>query len=149
MWTKNFERSKSSGFSLLEVLIAVLVLAVGLLGVAALQLNGLKNNQSALQRSLATALAYSMMDSMRANRTSALAGAYNMSKTCTPPSGGTLVQNDKRVWIETLRFNLGDVDSTCGEVSCAGSVCAVKVYWDDSRGSAGNAAQVIEVKSRL
>ena len=63
MWTKNFERSKSSGFSLLEVLIAVLVLAVGLLGVAALQLNGLKTNQSALQRSLAPALAYSMMDS--------------------------------------------------------------------------------------
>ena len=149
MWTKYSQRSRASGFSLLEVLIAVLVLAVGLLGVAALQLNGLKNNQSALQRSLATTLAYSMMDAMRANRAGALAGNYTMTKTCTPPSGGTLVSNDKRVWIETLKTNLGDADTTCGEVSCTGAVCTVKVYWDDSRGSAGDASQVIQVTSQL
>jgi len=51
---------------MIEVLVAVLVLAIGLLGVAALQTNALKNNQSAFQRSQASMLAYYMMDAMRA-----------------------------------------------------------------------------------
>ena len=57
----------NTGFTLIEVLIAMLVLAVGLLGLAGLQATSLKNNQSAYNRSQATQLAYDMADRMRAN----------------------------------------------------------------------------------
>lgn len=56
------------GFTLLEVLIAMLVLSFGLLGLAALQAYSVKANQSANFRSQATALANMMLDNIRANR---------------------------------------------------------------------------------
>ena len=56
-----------SGFTLIEVLISMLILAVGLLGLAGLQATGLRNNLSAYNRSQATQLAYDMADRMRAN----------------------------------------------------------------------------------
>lgn len=56
-----------AGFSLLEVMIAVLVLSLGLLGLAALQGYSLQNNQSANHRTHASNLAYELIDSIRAN----------------------------------------------------------------------------------
>lgn len=56
------------GFSLMEVLVAVMVLAIGLLGLAALQTQGIRFNQDAYTRSQATMLAFDIMDRMRANR---------------------------------------------------------------------------------
>lgn len=56
------------GFTLIEVLIAALVLAVGLLGLAGLQATSVKMNHSAYLRSQATMLAYEIADAMRANR---------------------------------------------------------------------------------
>lgn len=68
---------KHSGFSLIEVLIAIFVLALGLLGSASLQMRSLQQNQSAYFRSQATILAYDMADRMRANATGLQAGDYN------------------------------------------------------------------------
>jgi type IV pilus assembly protein PilV len=59
---------RQSGFSIMEVLIAMLVLAIGLLGLAALQAQGLRFNQDAYIRSQATQIAYDVLDRMRANR---------------------------------------------------------------------------------
>ena len=59
--------NKNNGFTLIEVLIAMLVLAIGLLGMAGLQATSLRNNQSAYNRSQATQLAYDISDRMRAN----------------------------------------------------------------------------------
>jgi type IV pilus assembly protein PilV len=61
------------GFTLLEVLIALLVLAIGLLGLAALQTTGLRSNTMATSRTHATQLTYDISDRMRAN----VAGSYN------------------------------------------------------------------------
>ncbi len=55
------------GFSLLEVLVTLIVLSVGLLGLAALQATTLQNNHSAYQRVQATLLASDMADRMRSN----------------------------------------------------------------------------------
>ena len=59
------------GFSMLEVLIALVVLAVGLLGLALMQTMNLRYTQSANHRTQATNLAYDLLDQMRANRLSA------------------------------------------------------------------------------
>ncbi len=48
---------RSRGFSLIEVLITILIFAVGLLGMAALQAVSMRSNQSANFRTQATALA--------------------------------------------------------------------------------------------
>lgn len=59
--------SQQSGFSLLEVLIAVVILSVGLLGLAGMQVTSLKYVTSSLQRTQATSLAYDILDRLRAN----------------------------------------------------------------------------------
>ncbi len=80
--------SRQSGFTLLEVLVAVVVLGVGMLGVAALQVNALKSNQSSLQRTQAVTMIYYMLDAMRANRADAANELYDMGKTCAVPTAG-------------------------------------------------------------
>ncbi|MGZ8216463.1 type IV pilus modification protein PilV [Methylomagnum sp.] len=67
----------SGGFTLLEVLISVVVLSIGLLGLAGLHMTALRNNQNSYFRSVATQLAYEMADRMRANVTGVSAGSYD------------------------------------------------------------------------
>lgn len=64
------------GFSLIEVLITVIVLSIGLLGMAALQLASLRDSNRANERSIATVLAYDITDRMRANPAGVVAGDY-------------------------------------------------------------------------
>ena len=68
---------RARGFSLLEVLIALLVLSIGLLGLAALQTVGLKFNTQSYQRTQAVLNAYDIIDRIRANPGGMTAGAYN------------------------------------------------------------------------
>jgi type IV pilus assembly protein PilV len=57
--------AQASGFTLLEILVAVLVLSIGLLGIAGLMLNTVQNNSVSSQRTIATFLAQDMADRMR------------------------------------------------------------------------------------
>lgn len=53
------------GFSLLEVLVALVIISIGLLGIASLQINSLKNNQMALSHGRESYLAYEIIDLMQ------------------------------------------------------------------------------------
>ena len=66
--------SRQRGDSLLEVLVAVLVIGVGAMGVAKLQMLSTQNTREALQHGMATALAEDMLERLRANPTAAYAG---------------------------------------------------------------------------
>lgn len=68
MTTRHHRARRQGGFSLIEVLVALLVLAIGLLGLAALQTQGVRFNHDAYVRTNATALAYDILDKMRLNR---------------------------------------------------------------------------------
>ncbi|MGQ0799139.1 MAG: type IV pilus modification protein PilV [Pseudomarimonas sp.] len=57
----------SRGFSLVEIMVAILVLSIGLLGMAALMATSMRNAQSANQRTQAINLAYEIIDGIRAN----------------------------------------------------------------------------------
>ena len=72
-------RKQHTGFSLIEVLIAIFVLSVGLLGSAGLQMRSLQQNQSAYFRSQATIMAYDMADRIRANASGLSSGNYNLT----------------------------------------------------------------------
>lgn len=64
---------RHGGFTLIEVLVSLLILAVGLLGVAALQFRGLQYNHDAYMRSQINVLAYDIADRMRLNPDNAAA----------------------------------------------------------------------------
>lgn len=74
------------GFSLLEVMVALLVLALGLLGLAALQNMGLRLNHQSYERTQATILIYEMIDRMRANPAGVVLGNYALPMTNVPPT---------------------------------------------------------------
>lgn len=64
----------SGGFTLIEILVTMFILAIGLLGLAGLVMEGMKNNQGAYLRTQASILAYDMADRIRTNRQYAEAG---------------------------------------------------------------------------
>lgn len=67
----------NKGFTLIEVLVSVLILSLGLLGVAGLQTTSLRSSQTAYFRSQATAAAADIIDRMRANPQGVAAGKYD------------------------------------------------------------------------
>jgi len=138
-------RRQASGFSLIEVLIAIVILAVGLLGIAGLQVIGLKSNHSSYMRSQATFQIASMFDRMRANRTQALNDAYDISLGATP-SGTSLADQDLIAWKNELAvlFPSGD-----GGIACDAGVCKVTVQWTDLQDDGSRAQRQFEMDSQL
>ena len=134
--------SSQRGASLIEVLVAVLLFSIGVLGLAAMQLTALKANQTASVRSHATFLAYEMADRMRAARGDAQAGFYNLAVgaalPCDPAKETCLpFQRDLAEW----RANLaGQLPEGNGGVVQNGDRFTVIVQWNEER-VGGSAAQ--------
>lgn len=84
---------RSRGFTLLEVLIAIVVFSFGLLGLAGLMVMSVKTNHSAYQRTQATFLAQSMADRMRSNTMAVWSDDYDetypLSSSADPCPVGT------------------------------------------------------------
>jgi type IV pilus assembly protein PilV len=76
------------GVTMIEVLIAILVLSFGLLGIAGMQWISLQFNHSALLRSQASNLAYDMSDRLRANRAAARSGDFAAPAFSDPSCNG-------------------------------------------------------------
>lgn len=145
---------KHAGFTLIEVLIAMLVLAFGLLGLANLQATSLRNNQSAYNRSQATQLAYDMADRVRANPVDAnllATSAYvatstpALQSTCGTSSGclpALMAQNDRAQWLADISSKLPSGIGTIA-VDPVNKVFTITINWDDNRdgdvdGNGGN-----------
>src|ERR1700749_3990398 len=78
-----------AGFSLIEVLIALVILAVGLLGIAAMVSESLKSKDSSYYHTQALNLANAMLDRMRANRDAATSNGYDTQNSNGGGFGGT------------------------------------------------------------
>ncbi len=76
--------SLQSGFTLLEVMIALVIFSIGLLGLAGLQAGGLRSNTQAQLRTIATIQAYDMAERIRANPRGVEDGNYNAFNDATP-----------------------------------------------------------------
>lgn len=148
---------RNNGFTLLEVLVSVVVLAFGLLGLAGLQGTGLKNNRSALYRSQATMLAYDLADRMRSNVLAVQAGTYvsalpngTSRPACKTSSGCTstqMAENDIFEWQTALG---GALPMGAGTMSLSGSMFTITVNWDDNKdGSVNNDDPNLQVSFQL
>jgi type IV pilus assembly protein PilV len=114
------------GMTLVEVLVALVILGVGLLGAAAFQLNALKYTDSARMTSQASFIAYDLMDRIRANATA--------DYTIAPPaSGNPDVTRDQ----DLFDFNTNIVSSlgasAMGSITVNQKVYTITITWDDSR----------------
>jgi len=142
---------KNIGFTLIEVLIAMLVLAVGLLGLASLQVKSLSNTQSAYNRSLATMLAYDLVERMRANIIEARKYEASAYITITPPTLATaqancyiatgcsenrMANNDLFEWNQAVTFNL---PSGVVAITVVAPIYTITVTWDDNHDGVVNA----------
>jgi len=136
-----------SGVGLIEVLISVLVLSVGLLGIASLQVRAIKNNHSSLGRSMAVIQTYSISDAMRIDRTNAITGAFNLGLETDPPIGSSFAASVLTNWRQSLRTLLGA--SAKGSVDCNKTACTIVVQWDDSRATQGSETQQVRVEVQL
>lgn len=149
--------SKQAGVGLIEILVAIVVLSIGLLGMAALQTRALSTNSSAMTQSMAVLASYSILEAMQADRTNALAGAYNHTVTANgcPTTQATLAQTQLGAWCSQLAQNMGALATTTGTVNCQpNGACKVTVQFDDSRatstrGTVGLANQTVVTDALL
>jgi type IV pilus assembly protein PilV len=136
-----------SGFTLVEVLVALLIVSIGLLGIAAMQSLALRNTGSSMERSQAVIQTYSYLDVLRANRDRAVLSQMDMNLVCEVenlPSS----QTDQRNWLEQLHLTLGP--GSCGKVEClGGGKCTITVQWNDTRAEGGSAVQELVTETVL
>lgn len=138
---------RQSGVGLIEVLVAVLVLSIGLLGLAGVQLISMRNSNSALSKVQANTLGNDILDRMRANRGAALDGDYDTTFE-DEHEGGTVALDDLSDWKTALSDQLpggqGEIDVDDAEV-------LVTIRWvEDWAEEADDAGRVnVQMRSRL
>ncbi len=136
---------KPRGLTLLEVLITLIILAIGLLGLGALQNAGLRYNHSSLLRSQATWLAYNILDRMRLNRTHvedyAIAVGEASPGTTDCSSETCMAAYDLTQWKAQLAELLpqGDGAIAVQQLNSGNTIdplyqVTITVQWDDTRG---------------
>ncbi|MGY3265250.1 type IV pilus modification protein PilV [Lysobacter sp. HA35] len=130
-------RRASRGFSLIEVMVAVLIMAIGLLGFALMQTMGMRFAESSNYRTQAINLAYDLLDQMRANRllaaqfTDASFASGTAPTACAPPTGTVTIATRVTDWQCRVRLTLGDGASA--NVTYTNGQATVTINWDDQR----------------
>ena len=127
-------KSRQRGVSLVESMVALLVISIGLLGIAALQITSMKQNASALQHSQAVWISYNMADRIRANitqfanyagvDTSTTYSQDCMSSRCTNPQ---MITADAQEWateVQNLPGGRGTVTGNAAQL-------VIAVMWDE------------------
>ena len=142
---------REQGFTLMEVLISMLVLSVGVLGVAGMQITSLKNLQSSGSFGVAAMMAHDISERMWVNQVQVLAGAYDHDEapagppdcvggTCTPAQMADYDIND---WQQQITgYTTADetvvppvLYHAVGEIAQVGATTAfvITISWDDDR----------------
>ena len=122
--------SHQTGMTLIEVLVALLVFSVGMLGVAMLQLSALKHTDSAMRSTQVSFIAQDLLERVRANP----AANYSLaSLSHAPASGNPDIPRDQDLFdfAEQLRHAVGeDVQAS---VAVTANQATVTLDWNDSR----------------
>jgi type IV pilus assembly protein PilV len=141
-------RRRAQGHSLVEVMVAIAIFAVGLFGVAAMLLGATRASANALSRSQAAILASFIVERMRSNPVGVEGGAFDVvtidtdgaagapsscAGTSSSCDAGLLADHDVHEWRQRVASELPGVD---GGVACAPSGtlrrCVVSLRWTQS-----------------
>ena len=145
---------RQHGVGMIEVLIAIVVVALGVLSISRMQTSMVRANQSALLRSEVSIQVYNMLDRLRSDRQAALNGVYDRGFDDARPSTTacedlpdyvnlTLPVNETMEWLCALE----KLPAGAGSIDTSGTIVTVAVRWDDSRGE--EAAEVFTAVSEL
>lgn len=140
--------SRSRGFSLLEVLVALVVISLGALGIAAMQASAISSTHSSQQESLIALEARSMADAMVANAGYWAAGlapasltvtstslsdatlqGYTTDCSSTTCSASQLASYDAKNWGKELNNQVPGAQGLITCVAGAPVICSVKISW--------------------
>ena len=130
--------SKSSGFSLVENLVALVVLSIGMLGMAALYMEGLKAERTSIFRVAAIALASDMADRIRSNPNAqadyALPAANNLCENGGADCDRTqMAQDDKFRWEAEIARRVPGGQGVVNVAPVAGTtVYSISVSWNEA-----------------
>ncbi|HSX60399.1 MAG TPA: type IV pilus modification protein PilV [Tahibacter sp.] len=149
------------GFSLLEVMIALVIFSVGLMGMAGLLMVSVRTNHSSYLRSQAGFLAQSMADRMRLNMPALWANGYNLAYPIggAVPGCGTgctvneIVTRDSVLWSRSLQqflpsptarincaLNAGATAPTASQIvnrAPYNGLCTITISWAEASLNAG------------
>jgi len=141
-------QSHQQGLTIIEAMAALLVISIGLLGIAGLQLTAMQQNSSALHQSKAVWAGYAMADRIRANNIrfadySGIDTNASYSQDCmnSPCTNDQLVTADAAEWTDTVR----NLPGGRGQVTGNANQLVIMVMWDDEgtgasgTGCSGNA----------
>lgn len=125
---------QQAGVTLIEILVAVLVLSIGALSMSALQLRSVKTNQEALQYSMAVIQAHSISDAIYVARQKALDGEFNIAlNEQVPTKNLNFVYTNLYNWRQSIKALLGQQAS--GAVNCIDTICTITVKWHEDKNS--------------
>lgn len=144
-----YPRDRAKGFTLLEVLIALVVLSIGMLGIGALYVSSLQSARTAIVRTKAVTFAADLADRIRSNRAglAAYAGAptdfgcadttANTTVLCTPAQ---MASHDLFLWRQLLdspRNGLPDAQAIVTFTAGSPAIYEIRISWTE----AGDAAR--------
>lgn len=154
MSINNHHLKNSAGFTLLEVMIAMVIFSIGLLGLAGIQAVSINNNNSAYTRTVTMQLAYNMADVLRASTdgTGNITSAFDAVTTAIPGAPTSCIQKDAYIpnctetdlanfevyhWKKRIEKELA---SGLGSISKTDDVFTITIMWDDEHtGATGTA----------
>jgi type IV pilus assembly protein PilV len=148
---------RAKGFSLLEALITIVVVAIGLLGVAGMQVASIKLADLSQTRTIGVLLANDIIDRIRAN--SGNVGQYATSFGPPPSAIATVADRDLREWKLAMANATRGLPSGDGSVVvtadavCSGTTCTrvdITVRWDEQRQRGGRTTpQTFSISTRI
>lgn len=126
-------RRQQLGVSLIELLVAILIFAFGMLGLAGLQNRTLGFSQVSLYRSQATALSDDVLDRMRADRASAKSGGWDtkLETTASDMSTATFAERDLKEWKSQVESLLPDGQALVKYEAAQGGRVKVDIRWNE------------------
>ena len=146
-----------AGMTLIEVLVSVLILAIGLLGAAAIQLNALKYTDSSTKTSQASFIVYDMMDRIRANvdgnavanGTTDVLATYALASLDGNLSANINIAKDQDLYDFKTNINSFAGSSATGSIVVAKPVVTITIGWDDTRAAGTSTTRSFTLTSRI
>ncbi|HET8801858.1 MAG TPA: type IV pilus modification protein PilV [Marinobacter sp.] len=139
---------RMAGFGMIEVLVSLLVLAIGLLGLASLQATGLAQTSEVRNRSQAILLTEDMFERIRSNRENiaSYVVAEGNASACNPSfaiANTDVAVNDLSEWKNSLACLLPGGN---GSVQVNNQVVTVQIVWDGNTGGANDESLTMEAR---